>query len=337
MSIKNIYIFFKEFYYTHPIKYLYTKLNPVIGYDKNYKKLILTYKNYENLEGEKSNKIIFMCDGKINQGGLTDRFRGIISTYFLAKILNRSFYINWTSPFRLEKFLQPNKYNWHIENKEIKYNINTSLVIVLQTNKSKFKNFLNYLIFINYISKRRKEKHIYSNYFFPKFIYCRLFHHLFKPTSELSFEIEYHKKIIGENYWSFSFRFQQLLGDFKDPGGRILSKEASERLIHKNLNELSKLIHTLPENYKFLITSDSKRFLGKAAKIDSRIYIVPGSIPHIDFETGDISSYSKMFIEYYLIMSAKKVYLMITDDMYKSRFAEFAALLGNKKFIVHRF
>lgn len=55
--------------------------------------------------------IIFECTGR-PAGGLADRFKGLISTYALAKKLNREFIINWTYPFKLNTVLEPNTYNW---------------------------------------------------------------------------------------------------------------------------------------------------------------------------------------------------------------------------------
>jgi hypothetical protein len=55
--------------------------------------------------------VIFECTGR-PAGGLADRFKGLISTYALAKVLKRDFIINWTYPFKLTSAVESNKYNW---------------------------------------------------------------------------------------------------------------------------------------------------------------------------------------------------------------------------------
>lgn len=61
----------------------------------------------------KNNKsLIFSCQWSC--GGLGDRLRGIVSTYFLALVLGRRFMMEITNPCNMTKFLQPNHYNWLI-------------------------------------------------------------------------------------------------------------------------------------------------------------------------------------------------------------------------------
>lgn len=55
--------------------------------------------------------IIFECTGR-PAGGLADRFKGLVSTYALAKVLKRDFIVNWTYPFKLTTVVEPNQYNW---------------------------------------------------------------------------------------------------------------------------------------------------------------------------------------------------------------------------------
>ena len=48
--------------------------------------------------------IVCMYDGLILHGGLTDRIRGLLTTYREAKRRGMPFYIHWDHPFRLEEF-----------------------------------------------------------------------------------------------------------------------------------------------------------------------------------------------------------------------------------------
>ena len=64
---------------------------------------------------EKSNQykrryLIYHCENFC--GGLGDRFRGIVNSFILALITNRTYGIHHTMPCPLQNFLRPNKYNW---------------------------------------------------------------------------------------------------------------------------------------------------------------------------------------------------------------------------------
>ena len=60
--------------------------------------------------------LVFLCVKSQQCGGWGDRQKGIISTFLLALLTNRTFVIVCTNPCQLSKFLQPNKYNWTICN-----------------------------------------------------------------------------------------------------------------------------------------------------------------------------------------------------------------------------
>ena len=56
--------------------------------------------------------LVFVCLKKQMCGGWGDRQKGIISTYLLSVLTNRTFAIYYTSPCNLSQFLLPNSYNW---------------------------------------------------------------------------------------------------------------------------------------------------------------------------------------------------------------------------------
>ena len=65
---------------------------------------------------------------KINRlcGGWADRLKGIISTYALSLIMNRTFVMKITQPCHINAILQPNEINWDQEppiRKEYKFNL----------------------------------------------------------------------------------------------------------------------------------------------------------------------------------------------------------------------
>ena len=326
--------------FARPLQYLYDKLNLKFTDELKYSELKKIYDETNSTIKEVSNRIIFICNGELYHGGLTDRLKGALTTYALAKKLKRPFYIHWISPFRLENYLEPKNYDWRISYKDVNYDMrySTPLVFNLYPPKSyRKRNILSYLIFAKWLSKKGKDKHVYTNFYFPKSKFPKLYKELFQPSHVLLEEINKHLTVLGHNYWSFSFRFHSLLGDFRDVIGCPLDSKAAEDLINKNINEFKLLINKLPKGYKCLITSDSHVFLNRIASIDSRIYIVSGTISHIDIDKSTENDWIKLFVDQNLIMKAEKVFLLKTGCMHKSGFAEFAALIGGKEFVYHQF
>lgn len=278
--------------------------------------------------------IICLCDGKFHHGGPTDRLRGILSTYEEAKKRGLPFYIHWTSPFRLEDYLIPASADWRIDSKDIVYSSVVSFPVIIED----VPNFYSFLRINAGLHSKRLQYHVYSNADNSIGHYRSLFHELFKPSPLLKKATEFHLGNIGTNYWAFTFRFLQLLGDFNDWAQTTLSTDDAEHLINKVENEFKILIKDIPIGYRILVTSDSKRFLDHIAKIDSRIYVVPGEVKNIDLLKGEFkNAWLKTFVDQQLLMRAKKVFLLRTDGMYRSGFPRFAAEVGGAEFIDHKF
>ena len=58
---------------------------------------------------------IFMVDGRIPHGGMFDRLKGLITIYAISKALGKPFKLSWSYPFVLSKYLEPNEYDWPID------------------------------------------------------------------------------------------------------------------------------------------------------------------------------------------------------------------------------
>ena len=56
--------------------------------------------------------MVFVCSKRHFCGGLGDRQKGIISTYLLAMLMNRTFSIIVDKPCDISQFLVPSEYNW---------------------------------------------------------------------------------------------------------------------------------------------------------------------------------------------------------------------------------
>lgn len=274
-------------------------------------------------------------------GGLADRLKGVLTTYYLSRRHSRPFYIFWTEPFLLEDYLLPNEVDWRIDSRLILYSKQTSFPAFMDSDRrqSKWMERSKKWIFKSWFYGK-KDLHVYTNYGLYKEAFPILFKELFKPSEILRKELlKYELACNGGKYWSFTFRFMQLLGDFKERG-EILPEDKRDELINKNINELKTILTMLPRNYKALITSDSKTFLNKVDKLDERIFFVEGNVIHPNYTTSDKEkpgAFLKSFVDFYLIMGAEKVFRFKTGKMYTSGFPKLAALLGEKEYVDHRF
>ena len=287
---------------------------------------------YFSLNEKKESKpiAIFSMDGKWFSNGFADRLRGMISIYAYAKCNNIPFRIEHKIPFDLEDFFIPNNYDWRLRKDEKNYNLlHSAPIVLLDYTKGKRLPFLNL----------KKQHHFYSNINCIDFInkkynknyqYKDLFSELFKPSVYLQKEIDKILVDISTNYISVSFRFMQLMGDFKDIRGETLTHDEQTALINKSKQLLYSLHKKHPEIDKILVTSDSQKFINNIKDLNF-IYIIPGNIGHIG-HTDDRSTYLKTMLDFCIISKAKKVYMAYSGKMYKSNFARYASYMTNTPF-----
>ena len=279
-----------------------------------------------------STSIIVMVDGKYVHGGLSDRIRGITSIYHFCKDHQIPFYLNYTYPFKMEDYLEPNLYNWKIAQQEISYHPEESEPVILTLDQVPSKL---HRLYLNRLLQKhpKKQLHIYTNTLLEDRHYSKDFEELFKPSKRLQKSLTEHANQLPHSYIAMVFRFQQLLGDFKEDGYKILSPNERETLIEKCIQKVEE-IHSLQHPDKqVLITSDSTTFLERICQAKEYVHIIPGKVVHMDYtHNAAYEIYMKSFLDMLLLSAADKIYLLQTEDMYHSGFAKRAALLKNKPY-----
>lgn len=293
-----------------------------------------------NCTEEEHRAAVFMCDGKKRQGGLTDRLNGLLTTYFLAKKAGKPFRIYWREPFRLEDYLLPNKVDWRIEGDNLSHNLREAYPVVVSYKYGKPGCRLRHLLeqrALGALMRRKRQLHVYTNYA-GDYDYGQLFFELFRPSPEIQERLRPYE---GRKYAAFSFRFQQLLGDFTDTWGDVLPEEQRGALIEKNLSELLKMAEQLPVGTDAFVATDSETFLERvAAARHPKIFVVEGDIRHTDLMTSaeaDHETVMKTFVDLYLLMRAQRIYRMKTGKMRLSGFPLFASRLTHVPFEEHSF
>lgn len=297
---------------------------------KEYILLLRYYK--KSLSTLKRPMLISAIDNRRNTQGLTDRFKGIVSIYALSKALNIEFKCVFTHPFHLSEFLIPNKYDWLPANDDLSASIKDVRFRIMRKERT-LKRLLNIL-------PSNKQVRVYANVdyleelnhsFNQNFKWGELFNELFIPTEMLEKQLNYHLNIIRESeYIACVFRFQSLLGDFKEYKSKSLSENERELLIEKNRKALVKLIEN--SQCKVLITSDSMLFISEIKDLKN-VYTLPGKVVHMDCVSNEQNEvYMKSFIDFFMLSKAKKIYSIGTKQMYPTSFPFYAAKINDIPF-----
>ena len=282
--------------------------------------------------------VVFMALNETTfSGGLSDRLRGIVSVYAECKRQGRPFRIVF-EPLHLEDYLAPNEYDWRIGEDEIDWDLAKSYPCVLLTyhndSHNRWQHFVQSSVLRSYFRKHCHQLHVFTNMIPSDEEYRTLFHELFKPADDLQQLIGYHLEKLGgeKNYISCTFRFRQLLGDFKE-GGATLPVAKRQPYIQQCVQTVERL-HELHPEKRILVTADSHTFLDELVAVSlPYVYVMPGKVVHLGF-TSDASKavYMKSFLDMYMISYADIVYLVRDKLMYHSGFPYRAALLGGTNY-----
>lgn len=269
--------------------------------------------------------IINIHNGMLHSGGLTDRLKGMCTLYSYSKKHNFRFRISFTHPFLLEKYLVPNEYDWGISPKEISYNLKTTAVYIWE-NEALVSDF-----FKN--NKNKQQLHVDCNSAECWAQYSELFHQLFMPSQYLKEQLNPHLEKLGgaKKFVTISFRFQNLLGEFKEAESSALHKNEQEYLIEICLKAINDIKNHNKDIDKILITSDSNIFRTLAIKKFpfAYTYIFPKEIGHIDHAEPGKSKELTAFLDMFLISEAKKAYQVRSAQMYNSDFPKMGARINN--------
>lgn len=270
-------------------------------------------------------------------GGLCDRLRGIMGTYFICKEKKLPFKLFYRVPFCMEEFLTPNQYNWHIEENEVCFSKDTNIVSLHSFQNGEFFSKREKKFLTKKIKPSKKQTHVYTN---TQFIYQedfeKYFWELFKPSERLQEHIEQEKQKIASAYISITCRFLTLIGDFNDPCniGKLTEKEIDEYFL-KLENKIVEIYQEekikVQGELKVLVTSDSITFLQFISKL-SFVHTIKGNLSHVDAVQGEChyENYEKSFLDLFMISHAEKVILLVTGQMFQSGFPQFAARIGGK-------
>ena len=282
--------------------------------------------------------IVNIFNGDVSGGGLADRIKGILTTFYFSDIYNIPYKLYFNSPFSLIDYLEPNVYNWCINFDELSFDINNiNVVSMMNYEESNILNNLQYNCFEKICKKIKKQTHIYTNSnLIYNFDYSKYFNYLFKPTDRLRLKIDSHINKL-KDYISVSCRFMNLLGDFNETSNSVceLSSVHKSNLMQKVSDKINE-IHLNNINKIILINSDSVTFLEYMKKFPF-VYTISGEVTHIDNSSVGNNNYNffeKTFLDFFLIAHASKIFLLKTGNMYRSGYPYAASRVYNKEFFI---
>lgn len=273
-------------------------------------------------------------EGNLEGGGLADRLRGILSTYYVCKQLGVEFRLVFNHPFRLLDYLEPNSYNWAADSNNLRYDIRRENILILDaTQDSLYQKKQQKKWLLKHISKLNGQIHVYTNASFCyENGYHVLFHELFTPTVKLQNAIDKQLSLIGSHYVSISCRFLNIFGDFNETHAytKQLSEEEKEPFLLSVINQVEKL-HKKHPDCKILCNSDSITFLKRVATLNYT-YVIPGEITHIDAKDsqGDYEKFEKTFLDFFMIAHAEHIYTLKTRGMHNSGYPYAASFIYEK-------
>lgn len=312
-------------------------LGHIWGTSFSLKVILFLHKYYWNpFQKNRCNSLVlYALDSEYYSCGFADRLRGMVSAYALSKALHIDFYIMHKSPFQIENYLQPHQINWKIEKNDIVYNAKYTTVYISLNLDGRLPWMGKY---------HRGQLHYYSNrdilseinkIYSTDYKFDLLFNELFTTSNQLLNAIQEDRSILGDNYVSVSFRFVNLLGDFKEGRQLPLGVEEQQMLIGKCVEIIETVKRDNIGVQKVLVTADSMRFLDFAVQLEG-VYVIPGKTTHSGHVDNNNEGTLKTFKDFILISEAKKVYLGIVGNMYNSNFARTAAMTQGKEFKIIR-
>lgn len=298
------------------------------------KELVLLFLNtgFKISPNQTTPLLLSVIDNKRSTQGLTDRLKGIVSIYSFAKSTNTPFRILFNHPFELSQFLEPAEYNWIPTDIEMDQSLLSARYVIMRKHPRFDKMFR--------LMPLKKQYRVYSNLdylsqinhkFNTNYNWGDLFRELFKPTPLLQNQLNKHLSELGDSdYIACVFRFQSLLGDFKEYKYKPVSDVEQKKLLELNRTKLIEIIADTKS--KVLVTSDSQRFIEYIRDIP-QVYVIPGKVVHMDCDSDEKAEvYLKSFIDFFMISSARMVFSIGTANMYKTNFPEYAAKINNAPF-----
>ncbi len=273
--------------------------------------------------------VVFMADGFRRVSGLADRLRGIVALYGFCLDHGLEFRINFTHPFRLDKYMLPAGHDWRISPDELCWHPADArtfhLVTVNNDNRPREVRYQRKRLRQCLLRPNLRQAHVYTAFDCEDERFALLFGRLFRPAPEVEAVVADVSRRLGPGYISVSARFMELLGDFVEPKqARTPLPEARQLEL---MNGCVQAIESVRRpGQRVLLTSDSNKFLSYAASRLDYVESIEGDVVHISVEADNREAADlKTFADFFAIAGAESSYLLLGPGMYNPNFSRRAA------------
>lgn len=271
------------------------------------------------------NVFFFVFDPNFSHPGLADRFKAIVSCYYIAKINNYEFKIVHPFPYKLSDFVVENSVKWESSASYLEYSIvgtkffvYTGLIKGLKCHLIPDKQYHCYsykgddIFYVNGVKNFGKE-------------FGRLFNELFLPSPKLKAAID-STGLKPKEYIAIHARFVNTLDSFESSKYPKLSPKKQTELLERCKNKLEEVINK-EKPFPVVVFSDSKRFLDYIKNLNV-VLLDSKNVEHISYSTND-DAILKTYLDFFLISRARTVYRMISQELYATNFSLYASYVGN--------
>lgn len=252
----------------------------------------------------------------------------------IAHRTNRVLIIHTDDTFPIHKFFDPGSSNVRFESGKVKWSALQSKVHI--SNDYKNNSFLKLL--------NTGSKHIFADTnmdylpeLFPgesedqlngrrAILFNQIFH--LKPFFQKEVDAN-----TPQNPIAIHTRFTGILGDFKDVIHRPLDEVRRKALIDLCCKQALDILDQYPQ-HSVILFSDSVSFLDACCAKSPRIVRISGTPLHIDHTVDHDNALYKTLLDFFVMMKCDPIYLLVNKPMYNSNFSRYAAIFGNKKFII---
>ncbi len=281
--------------------------------------------------------IIAANDDTCVNGGLCDCLHGIVSAYYVAKLCKNQFRILFTAPFQLSEYLLPNIVDWSIDSNDIEYRscrVSHVPMMLGRFHATWAEERAFHYRYLCQLARQRGTKLLYTNaHLTGESEFSMLFSELFRPSKKLQEMIDYQLSQIGGSFVGASFRFRNLLGDFSEPNSLPLNSKEKSDLLERCIRQIE-ILHLKYPIQRILVTSDSSQFCSFAKSLPY-VYCVQGYRGHVAYQGNEAVMCS--FLDLFLLSKSEGNTLYISEQLYRSGFAETASFIGNLPYREIRF
>jgi hypothetical protein len=277
------------------------------------------------------NTLYLIIDPDREYAGLIDRIKAIVSCFYIAKNNKFEFKIISNEQFPIWDFLTPNQYNSRANLIDLSFSIQNCKII----------SYNGYTI--NKLNKKIKQYHIYDfngknvleTNLIPNYerLFMNLFQELFVPNhcfvSQKLDTLSYQEN----SYIAIHLRFVNALETFEPNYKKILTPKQKQNLIDRCIDKIEQIKNEY-NNKDIVCFSDSTLFLNEVTQKVANVIVLDGIIGHISHTDKRImhAVTNKTFLDFFMISRAFKVFSIFADELYKSAFPRYAAMINNKEY-----